>query len=210
MSSPIVTLYRVKHTGNRKRPLQMIAQDYEEKPGSYTRVRGKGRILKSEIGTKAFLTAKDAAVAHYRQACEDLEGARVEAKHARQRLANCEHGAQASFGFGTLHGLNLRHRVPGLTPEHLYAIKAVEHGADVYSPLLARHLREVQNKRPELIDIVPDQMYHGDGTDRVPYFGAIATEAGRAFVSEVADSAWDQFADSFQNASIAIDGEPAG
>lgn len=58
------------------------------------------------------------------------------------------------------------------------AILDVRNGADVYAYGLAGALREVERIAPEYISIGRAQMYRGDGTDRMPYFGAIATKAG--------------------------------
>lgn len=51
--------------------------------------------------------------------------------------------------------------------------------ADVHSYSLAKTLREIEQRYPTLISIGPLRMYRGEGTDRMPYFGAIATAAGK-------------------------------
>jgi hypothetical protein len=58
-------------------------------------------------------------------------------------------------------------------------IASVKDGADVYDRGLAAELRDVERRFPNLIKITEPMMYKGDGTDRVPYFGAIATPAGK-------------------------------
>lgn len=62
--------------------------------------------------------------------------------------------------------------------EHYISMQAVEEGADIYSYAIAHDLREVQRERPEWIEITKPMMYDGDGTDKMPYFGAILTPAG--------------------------------
>lgn len=61
----------------------------------------------------------------------------------------------------------------------LKALALVRDGADVHSYTLAKDLRELQQRFPELISISRLEMYQGDGTGIVPYFGAIATAAGK-------------------------------
>lgn len=82
-----------------------------------------------------------------------------------------------------------------LTPAEAQAILQIKDGCDVYSYSLAHLLRGIQRRgvpvgqmqgpetqwrRPEgrLFDIVDPREYVGDGTDQMPYFGAIATPAG--------------------------------
>jgi hypothetical protein len=84
-----------------------------------------------------------------------------------------------------------------LTAEEAKAILAIRNGVDVYSYALAQTLRGMQRRglsvadfkasgrrnahlEPELrlFDITEPQAYEGDGTDQVPYFGAIATPWG--------------------------------
>lgn len=71
-----------------------------------------------------------------------------------------------------------------LTTEELQAVEAVVNGADVYSYALAMNLRSVEEKAPECIMICDPQMYDGDGTDQVPYFGCIATDEGKRMVED--------------------------
>lgn len=66
------------------------------------------------------------------------------------------------------------------TRKVISALDAVKDGADVYSYSLAKTLRGIERKHPELIDITKPMMYRGDGTDQVPYFGAICTKVGKA------------------------------
>lgn len=66
-----------------------------------------------------------------------------------------------------------------LTGDELSAMALVKGGADVYSRRLAMTLREVEKRHPDLIDICKPMQYQGDGTDQVPFFGAILTAAGR-------------------------------
>lgn len=61
----------------------------------------------------------------------------------------------------------------------LKALALVRDGADVHSYSLAKDLRELQRRFPTTIDIGRLEMYRGDGTGIVPYFGAIATAEGK-------------------------------
>lgn len=61
----------------------------------------------------------------------------------------------------------------------LKALAQVKDGADVHSYALAKELREVEQRFPSLISIGRLEMYQGDGTGVVPYFGAIATAEGK-------------------------------
>lgn len=65
-----------------------------------------------------------------------------------------------------------------LTAEHYIAMQAAEDGADIYSYAIASRLRDVQREKPKYIEITKPMMYDGDGTDQMPYFGAILTPAG--------------------------------
>lgn len=67
-----------------------------------------------------------------------------------------------------------------LTESQWSALFSVAHGADIYDRQVAAALRNVEKLAPGLVDITKPMMYHGDGTDRVPYFGAIATKKGKA------------------------------
>lgn len=66
-----------------------------------------------------------------------------------------------------------------LTEKQIAALEAVKKGADVYSYSLARTLRALDQEHPGLVHIGNPRMYKGDGTDVVPYFGAITSEAGK-------------------------------
>lgn len=66
-----------------------------------------------------------------------------------------------------------------LTSMHFSCMAQVRNGADVYSFAIAGALREVQRRWPNWIQIGKAQMYDGDGTDQMPYFGAILTDAGK-------------------------------
>lgn len=65
-----------------------------------------------------------------------------------------------------------------LTRKHKEAMRTVVLGADIYDRSIAQLLREVELEDRSLIDIGKPRMYTGDGTDRVPYFGAILTKQG--------------------------------
>lgn len=69
-----------------------------------------------------------------------------------------------------------------ITPDEIDALRQIQDGADVHSYVLAKRLREVEQRFPELLEIGPLRMYKGDGTDRLPYFGAILTAKGRAVI----------------------------
>ena len=96
--------------------------------------------------------------------------------------------------------------VDALTREEAEAILKIEDGADVYSLELARVLRGMQRRglpvgdlkgpkrawrrpRGRLFLITEPRVYAGDGTDQVPYFGAIATAAGVEAARAVLESA---------------------
>ena len=70
------------------------------------------------------------------------------------------------------------------TKELIDALKAVKNGADVYDYKLAKTLRKVEREFPELVSIGQPQMYSGDGTDKVPYFGAICTKKGKELIKK--------------------------
>lgn len=71
-----------------------------------------------------------------------------------------------------------------LTRNEIDALSAIVNGADVYDRALAGELRQVEKDHPELISIGKPQMYRGNGTDRMPYFGAICTDAGVAAIAK--------------------------
>lgn len=65
------------------------------------------------------------------------------------------------------------------------ALISVQDGADIYSRLLAEQIREIEKQQPEYINICKPQAYTGDGSDQMPYFGAIATKSGRDFIDSL-------------------------
>lgn len=69
-----------------------------------------------------------------------------------------------------------------LTKLEKEALHRIRDGADVYSYALAKVLRGIERKMPSLLEIGKPEMYTGDGTDQVPYFGAILTKAGLAAI----------------------------
>lgn len=68
-----------------------------------------------------------------------------------------------------------------ITTDEILALHAVRKGADVYAYDLAKHLRSVEKKRPELVTICR-AMDPPPGREQQPYFGAIATDEGQAFL----------------------------
>lgn len=77
--------------------------------------------------------------------------------------------------------------VPALSLTERLALFSIADGADIYDRALAGVLRDIERKYPRLIHIGRPQMYQVDGTDQMPYFGAIATAAGRAACKLVED-----------------------
>lgn len=69
-----------------------------------------------------------------------------------------------------------------LSHEEIAELAAVAQGADVWGYGNAKRLRSVQKKAPHLISICK-AMEKPPGHMRQPYFGAIATEAGRDFLN---------------------------
>lgn len=67
---------------------------------------------------------------------------------------------------------------PQLTEPEAKILFEMKDGADIYSLGDATLLRSVEKKCKDWVQIGKPQMYRGDGTDRVPYFGAIATATG--------------------------------
>ncbi len=61
----------------------------------------------------------------------------------------------------------------------LKSLALVKDGADVHSYQIAKDIREIEKRFPSLVSIGALQMYQGDGTGIVPYFGAIATPEGK-------------------------------
>ena len=64
-----------------------------------------------------------------------------------------------------------------LTAEHENALWAVRNGADVFSLLAAKLLRDCE--KDGLVAITPAMGEYGDGTKREPYFGAVITGKGK-------------------------------
>ena len=62
------------------------------------------------------------------------------------------------------------------------ALDSIRGGADIYARHIAMQLREIQKLHPEYINICKPMAYEGDGSDQVPFFGAIATPAGIEFL----------------------------
>ena len=69
-------------------------------------------------------------------------------------------------------------KTKALSHKEFAALVAVKTGADIYSYDIAKTLREIEKTRPGLIEITKPRMYRGKGVSRVPYFGAICTDAG--------------------------------
>lgn len=68
-----------------------------------------------------------------------------------------------------------------LNKHEVAALREVVDGADVWGYGIAKHLRAVEKKRPELLRIVSAKQKPA-GHLRQPYFGAIATSEGRKFL----------------------------
>lgn len=66
---------------------------------------------------------------------------------------------------------------PRLTAEYRRALEEIRDGVDVVSPLLARTLRDIQLKCPELLTIRPSTTPHSVAAVR-PYFHAALSDAG--------------------------------
>lgn len=69
----------------------------------------------------------------------------------------------------------------------LEVLQAVAEGADVYAYELAVDLREIERESPGLIFICEPKDAPQGGTERQPYFGCIATDAGRARIRALID-----------------------
>lgn len=66
-----------------------------------------------------------------------------------------------------------------LSPEEIDELRGVVGGADIWGYANAGRLRSIQKKAPHLIEIVR-AMASPPGHMQQPYFGCIATKAGRA------------------------------
>jgi hypothetical protein len=71
-----------------------------------------------------------------------------------------------------------------LTEDEITELRGVAKGADIWGYANASRLRSIQKKAPELIDIVP-AMDKSPGHMQRPYFGCIATAAGREYLRTV-------------------------
>jgi hypothetical protein len=71
-----------------------------------------------------------------------------------------------------------------LTTDEIAELRGVLKGADVWGRPNAMRLRSIQKKAPELIDIVP-AMDKPPGHMQQPFFGCIATAAGRQFLRAI-------------------------
>lgn len=58
-------------------------------------------------------------------------------------------------------------------------MKAIKHGADVYSRSIAMTLRAMASEQPRLVRIMRPRLAPKNGAVRQPYFGAKLTAAGR-------------------------------
>lgn len=69
-------------------------------------------------------------------------------------------------------------KVARLTDAHYEAMRAVTNGADVFSYVTARLLREVEATKPAFITVT-DAMGDYNPVGQLPYFGAILTGKGK-------------------------------
>lgn len=72
-----------------------------------------------------------------------------------------------------------------LTHEEIAELAAVAHGADVWGYNNAKLLRSIQKKAPHLINICKAMYKPKTGAEQLPYFGAIATDAGRTALARI-------------------------
>lgn len=70
-----------------------------------------------------------------------------------------------------------------LLPREKEALQSVRSGRDIWNFGLASDLRQVEKKCPHLLTICPAMNAPKDGTQRQPYFGCIATDAGREYLN---------------------------
>jgi len=70
-----------------------------------------------------------------------------------------------------------------LTEEHKNALREIKDGADVFSYPTALRLREVQKEKPELL-VICKIMGEYPVAQKRPYFGAILTAKGKAFIDK--------------------------
>lgn len=71
-----------------------------------------------------------------------------------------------------------------LTTDEIAELRGVVKGADIWGYGNAKRLRSIQQKAPQLIDIVP-AMEKPPGEQQQPYFGCIATAEGRQFLRAI-------------------------
>lgn len=64
------------------------------------------------------------------------------------------------------------------TPQDRAIMALIRDGADVFSPDIARQIRDLQQRRPKLLEITEPMGVYGP-RDVHPYLGAILTAAGR-------------------------------
>lgn len=72
-----------------------------------------------------------------------------------------------------------------LTAQQIESMRAVADGADVLAYGIARDLRAVQKSHPEFI-MIGRRQHRYSVTEKLPYFGAILTDAGRAAIGPAA------------------------
>lgn len=72
-----------------------------------------------------------------------------------------------------------------LTRKELKALAEVGDGADVFSPMLARTLRQLERIKPQVVIICRPMAEH-DGAGVQPYFGAKLTGLGKVILVEEA------------------------
>lgn len=70
-------------------------------------------------------------------------------------------------------------RARRLNKAEIQVLRLIKDGADIHDYMVAKLLRRIDTLHPGLISIGQLRMYRGDGTDRMPYFGAILTAKGR-------------------------------
>jgi hypothetical protein len=75
---------------------------------------------------------------------------------------------------------------PALSPEQIVMLRQIESGADVWGYQHARILRDIERLHPQLIKIGKAKNAPKNGALQRPYFGAIATKAGKALLAKYA------------------------
>ncbi|NRN26727.1 hypothetical protein [Photorhabdus heterorhabditis] len=89
---------------------------------------------------------------------------------------------------GMTGGVNITHLEPIMVDVQVEALAGVTNGADIYSYPLAIQLRAIERDFPSYILICEPQVYNGDGTDTMPYFGAITTLEGNRYLNQLRDA----------------------